>query len=708
MFLVLRLDTVIEWAHTKTYTVRKNKKLNLGIILCLLCHLVYAQVDMQEGFSYLEDGQFAEAEEYFDEVLQSYPDNKTAQLCYARALGLGGGKEEALTRFQSLSVHYPNDYEILLNLAEAYMWNERYGEAFQLYEELLKVNPNHFVANLGFANANAGLKNNDTALWYIDKSLHIEPSNSSAELSKKYILLAISADQRNELSFDSSMMHLDTILAHNPNDREALLNKAVNYLWMDKPHKANKIYQELTEKEIEPLEGTMGLSYTNVLLHQKQKAKMFAETAIKIADNPKVSEKDKIRACVGLVNALGFNRQYQDAHYLIDTLMQTYGVDKPELILARGRMYVWDNETKKGLNYYHFLDTTYTPSFEVKMGLAEAMRGEKKYKDAVSYINQALKIVPNQPDALLLREVVKDEYRPKLTLDHMYASDIGDNFAHVSQAKFEIGDNGRFRSFIHFTHRRLEQVTKENNATQIGVGIGTKFQAFKQLSFTAQMIPTRSLDSDKSEIREDILLDVGVQYDITKNQTLAYNFIQEAHNYNADLLRSGIIMSHHKLIYHFRSPFKVGLYTQFISTTQTDDNLRNLLFASLYYNLNEIPYIKFGINYNVMTHRESYPLLYFSPSYFQATEGFFNINNIERKKNKVIFDLTVAFGTQTTRETDPEFTRRVEAKLGWRFKRNGHLLLYYNTSNASQSTVTGFRYSAFGVQGVYTFGKKIQ
>ncbi len=671
-----------------------------------MCHFVYAQVDMQEGYSYLENGEFAAAAEYFDIILQEYPNNKTAQLCYSRALGLGGAKEEALSRFQSLNVHYPNDYEIQLNLAEAFMWNERYQEASQLYEELLKIDPEHFVANLGYANANAGLKNNDRALTYIDKSLKIKPKNSGAELSRKYILLAVSAEHRNQLSFDTSMMHLDTILANNPNDREALLNKAVNYLWMDKPHKANKIYQELTDKEIEPLEGNIGLSYTNVLLHQKQQATGYAETAMQLAQNSKISIKDKLRASVSLVNALGFNRKYSAAHKLIDTLMITYGKETPALILARGRMYVWDNETDKGLDYYHFLDSTYAPSFEVKMGLAEAMRGEKRFKDAVAYIDQALKITPNQPDALWLREVIKDEYRPRLMLDYMYAQDIGDNFAYVAQGRFEVGNNGRFRSFVHFTHRRLEQITAENNATQIGVSIGTKFQAFKQLSFIAQMTPTKSFDRDKSTIRDDILLDVGVQYDISKNQTAGYNFVQEAHNYNADLLRSGIIMSHHKLFYHIRTPFRIGLYTQFISTTQTDDNLRNLLFTSLYYNLSEIPFIKFGVNYNVMTHRDQYPLLYFSPSYFQNVEGFFNINNIDRRKSKIIYDLTFAFGTQTTRETDHEFTRRIEAKLGWRFKSNGHLLFYYRTSNASQATVTGFRYSAYGVQGVFTFGKK--
>ncbi len=691
---------------TEKEEVRKKSNLLLGMILCLISHFAYSQADMQEGYSMLETGQFSEAEVYFDNILKSYPTNKTAKICYARAMGLGGSKAEALEQFQHLQEHYPGDFEILLNLAEAFMWNERFGEAAQLYTELLEINPDHFVVNLGYANANAGLKNNQTALEYIDKSLVIEPKNANAEVSKKYILLAISSEYRNKLSYDTSMMHLDTILAKNPDDREALLNKAVNYLWMDKPFKANKVYQQLNDKEIEPMESTIGLSYTNVLLHQKKRAREYSKMAMELAESPDVTIKDKLRASISMVNALGFSRKYEKAHALIDTLMTTYGNDVPELILARGRMHVWDNETDKGLSYYHFLDSTYAPSFEVKMGIAEAMRGEKKYKASVDYINQALKIVPNQPDAVYLRERVKDEYRPKLTLDYMYARDIGNNFAHVKQAKFEIGDNGRFRSFVHYTHRRLEQVSNENYATQMGIGIGTKFQAFKQLSFMAQMIPTKSVDRDGSSIRNDILLDVGMQYDINKSQTAGYNFVQEAHNYNADLLRSGIVMSHHKVFYHIRTPFKIGLYTQFIATTQTDENKRNLLFASLYYNLSEIPFIKFGVNYNVMTHLEQYPTLYFSPEYFIGTEGFFNINNIERKKDKVIYDITIALGTQSTRETASESTRRLDLKLGYRFKENGHIFLYYRNSNASQSTVTGFRYEAFGVQGVYTFGKK--
>lgn len=682
-----------------------EKKAIIVLVLCLFGQMIFGQINMQDGFSMLEGGEFSEAKEFFENVLSKEPNNKTAQICYARAQGLSGEKKAALEEFKHLQIHHPGDFEILLNLAEAFMWNERYGEASQLYGELIEIDSSSFVANLGFANANAALKNNDTALQYIDKSLEVDPTNPNAIISKKYILLAMSSDYRNKLSYDTSMMHLDTILASHPDDKEALLNKAVNYLWMDKPHKANKIYQEITDKGIEPLEGNIGLSYTNVLLHQKSQAQSYAEIAMLLAENPDISRANKIRAGVNMVNALGFDRKYSEAHSLIDSLMLRFGEEEKDLILARGRMFVWDNDTDKGLKYYNFLDSTYAPSFEVKMGLAEAKRGEKKYKESVDYINQALEIVPNQPDALRLREVVKDEYRPKLTLDYMYAQDVGDNFAYVSQAKFEVGDKGRFRTFIHFTNRRLEQVSEANTAKANSITIGTKFQANKKLSFFGHITPFQSTDGDGSTIGKEILLNTGVEYDINKSQTAGYSFSQEIHNYNADLLRANITMNHHTFFYHIRTPYKIGLYTQFISTNQSDGNLRNLLYASLYYNLVEIPFIRFGVNYNVMTHRDQFPLLYFSPDYFQNVEGFININNIERRKNKIIFDLTAAFGQQTTRESPAELTRRIEAKLGFRFNESSYILGYYRHSNASQATVTGFSYTAIGLQGVYTFRK---
>ena len=50
--------------------------------------------EMKKGFTYLETGKFKQAETFFETVLQTYPSNKTARLCYGRAVGLNGNSKQ--------------------------------------------------------------------------------------------------------------------------------------------------------------------------------------------------------------------------------------------------------------------------------------------------------------------------------------------------------------------------------------------------------------------------------------------------------------------------------------------------------------------------------------------------------------------------------------------------------------------------------------
>ena len=58
----------------------------LSYLILFLSFCMYSQ-DMKTGFTYLETGKYEEAEVFFKEVLNSYPTNKTARLCYGRAIG---------------------------------------------------------------------------------------------------------------------------------------------------------------------------------------------------------------------------------------------------------------------------------------------------------------------------------------------------------------------------------------------------------------------------------------------------------------------------------------------------------------------------------------------------------------------------------------------------------------------------------------------
>ena len=78
----------------------KFKKITFYILL-IICVSGFSQ-NMKEGFTYLETGKYKEAETFFEATLKTYPTNKTARLCYGRAIGLNGDSEKAVTIFKAL------------------------------------------------------------------------------------------------------------------------------------------------------------------------------------------------------------------------------------------------------------------------------------------------------------------------------------------------------------------------------------------------------------------------------------------------------------------------------------------------------------------------------------------------------------------------------------------------------------------------------
>jgi hypothetical protein len=65
--------------------------------------------------------------------------------------------------------------------------------------------------------------------------------------------------------------------------------------------------------------------------------------------------------------------------------------------------------------------------------------------------------------------------------------------------------------------------------------------------------------------------------------------------------------------------FNFGWFTQYFYSSQTDDNKRNLLFTSFYYNFKSNPVIKGGLNYQYISYKNR-PADYFSPKKFNAVE----------------------------------------------------------------------------------------
>ena len=89
-------------------------KFKLFCFFLLLSLYGIAQSPLQPGFTLLEKGDFEQAETFFKDYLIDDPTNKTALLCYGRAVGLSGEPEKSTGMFANLLEDYPGDFEILI------------------------------------------------------------------------------------------------------------------------------------------------------------------------------------------------------------------------------------------------------------------------------------------------------------------------------------------------------------------------------------------------------------------------------------------------------------------------------------------------------------------------------------------------------------------------------------------------------------------
>lgn len=185
----------------------KTLKSLINLSIFLIVFSVTAQ-DMKEGFTYLETGKYAQAETFFNTILKDYPNNKTARLCYGRAIGLNGKAPEANVLFTDLLADYPNDFEVKLNYGESLLWNSNFADAKVYYKGLVTEDPKSFAALLGFANTLSNLKEYEDALIMVNKALDVSPGNPNAMVSKKYIYLGYAYQNQQAQNYDKAELLL--------------------------------------------------------------------------------------------------------------------------------------------------------------------------------------------------------------------------------------------------------------------------------------------------------------------------------------------------------------------------------------------------------------------------------------------------------------------------------------------------------------------
>ncbi len=665
--------------------------------------------EMQEGFTYLETGKYKEAEVFFKDILKEYPTNKTARLCYGRAIGLNGKATAAVTLFTNLLKDYPTDFEVKLNYAESLLWSKNYPDAKVYYQKLLKENDKSFAALLGYANTLSNLKEFKAALINVDKALDVLPGNPNALVSKKYMRLGLASKKVSDQKYKEA----ETILKENftsfKDDKETLLNLANLYLISKQIEKAKNTYEIIGKKPEDKLISLNGIALAYHLDGDDKTALTVSKTAQKSIDKH-TTETLKNQTIERYIQALIWNKKYTSAKTEIDKLLDDNKTPENWMLSLRATLNIYKSDFKKSIDDYNLILKKDSASFDGNLGKANALKASGYYINAYKSAENTLVFYKKQKDASNFIKELDLSFTPYVETKASYSYDNGNNKANAYDIKTEVPFSTKFKLLANYNYRSTSNQITNLKATTNNFTIGASYQLLNNLTLKGSFGVTSS-DSDESKYNQ-FLTDISINMKPFKLQNLELGYKRDIQNFNAALLNEQIVQNNLILNYSVNTNFNLGWFTQYYYTWQSDQNARNLLFTSLYYNILEKPSIKGGINYQNLSFKNQVPTTYFSPRKFNAVEVFVNIIKDETaaKKKEWFYGLTAATGLQYIENDDGQSTYRIQGKLGYKFSERALINIYGLQSNIASAVATAantsFTYTEFGLRFKWLIFKK--
>ncbi|WBU90570.1 tetratricopeptide repeat protein [Cellulophaga omnivescoria] len=661
---------------------------------------VNAQEDLTPGFKMLEKGNFKEAKTFFKPLAEANPTNKTILICYGRAVGLSGEPKVANTIFKGLLEKHPNDFEVQINYYESFLWSNEFKEAKPLYSDLVKNNPENFAAILGYANTLSNLKEYKEALKWVNKAIEVDPDNNSAKVSKKYIKLGYANYYVNNQNYKKGEILLKEILKDFKDDKDALLNLANIYLITKEVNKAKSTYYQYAKTPKDTVTALIGIALSE---HIGEKDKIALETAINAKqkatnlDDFELIEKSSER----YVQALIWNNKFLTARKEIEILEEKYP-NRNWVRSLKATLGMYTSKFKTSITNYNAILSNDSTSFDGNLGKANALFASDKIVPAYVTTYKTLEIFPKQKDATGLIKKLNKNYTPFAEQQLSYTFDNGDNTAISLKTSAIVPLSTKFKTTVSYQYRTTENTTTKNKATAHLVQADVEYKLMPKTNLLASAGFNNSRFSSTSYTQP--ILQAKLQTKPLSFLSLDLGYQREVQSFNAELIEREIVMNHYSLVYNLSTNFNLGWYTQFIHTQQTDNNERNLLFTSLYYNVLKKPALKFGVNYQYLTFKDQLPLIYFSPETYKAFELFGDVRGkINEKTN---YFASAATGLQYVEEQDASSLFRAEAGLTHKFSERFIGDVYGKYSNIASATAAGFEFTEVGIKLKYYLTKK--
>jgi len=677
-----------------------NFKLLLLLIGLLFSFAGFSQ-EMKEGFTYLETGKNKEAATFFLNILAEYPTNKTAKLCYGRAVGLSGSPAMAKKIFTELLSQYSNDFEIKLNYAESLLWNSEFDEAEKFYGQLTQEKSQSFPALLGYANTLSNLKKYEEALIYVNKALQVLRGNKNALQSKKYINLGYARQYLGKRDYKKSIEILNSNLGFFTDDTETLLNLANVYLISEDFENAAKIYQKIGEDPSNKITALNGLALMAHLNANDKEALEISKDALNQLDAEATSDIIK-QTRERHVQALIWNRKYKEAETEICAFLKQYP-NENWVFSLRATLNIYKSNFKKSIADYNSILQNEVRSFDGNLGKANAQKAMGLFDDAYESAETTLSFYDNQKDATNFIKKLDLQFTPTATLKTIYNFDNGNNKAYNYLIDMVFPTSTKLSFLGSTNYRTTQNNVLSSSAKSSSFSLGVRYQLRPSISFKA----IAGVSNTSSDVKDYSKLITSIAFEMKpfKLQNLEIGYNRAIQDFNTALLNRELVQNNFYANYNISSNFNFGWFTQYFYTTQNDDNTRNLLFTSLYYNILNKPILKTGVNYQSITFTNQVPSIYFSPEKFNVVEVFVDLLKDEQsaKIKNFFYGLSGAIGLQYIEDDEAQSTFRVKGNFGYKFSDACLIDLYALHSNIASATAAGFQFSEIGLRFKYAF-----
>ncbi|WP_372938646.1 tetratricopeptide repeat protein, partial [Seonamhaeicola sp.] len=531
---------------------------------------------------------------------------------------------------------------------------------------------------------------------YVNKALNVSPENPNALTSKKYMYLGYAYQKQQAQNYKEAETLLKENLKLFKNDKDTLLNLANLYLIANQLEDAENTYNILAENPENKGLALNGLALVAHLNGKEKEALQLSEQAYKSL-NSNTKTEDIQPTTERYIQALIWNKKFKTAEQLIDKLMET----KPNenwLLALRATLNIYKSDFKKSVFDYKQILINDSTSFDGNLGNANALKALGMYDSAYTSAENTLKYYNNQKDATNFIKDLNTSFTPFWESKASYSFDNGDNEAFSFKNAVEFPLTTKFKILGNYNYRTTNNTLTSNKATSNDASLGLAYQLLPNLIFKGSL----GISNAKAETEDytQILADVSFNIKPFKLQVLDVGYKREIQSFNADLLDRQIVMNNLYANYNISTNFNLGWFTQYFYTWQNDDNKRNLLFTSLYYNILPKPALKAGLNYQYITFKNQVPSIYFSPERFNAGEIFINVikNEVVTKPKEWFYELTAATGLQYIEDDSSQSTYRIQGKLGYKFSNRALLNIFGTRSNIASATAAGFTYTEVGVR----------